>query len=77
MVTDVVGDMVTDVVTDVVTDGVTDAVTDVGDYDDPARHPRGVIHVVVGGQAVIRDGEPTGARPGQVFFPERDYSPPN
>ena len=52
------------------------AVADAGDYDDPARHPRGVVHVVVGGEAVVLDGVATGARPGRVFFAERE-SPPD
>lgn len=35
-------------------------------YDDPCRTPPGVVRVLVGGEAVVRDGQPTGARPGGV-----------
>jgi N-acyl-D-amino-acid deacylase len=39
---------------------------DEGTYDDPARTPDGVLGVWVAGQAVWRDGQATGARPGGV-----------
>jgi N-acyl-D-amino-acid deacylase len=33
-------------------------------YETPRRHPKGVAHVVVNGEFVVRDGETTGATPG-------------
>jgi N-acyl-D-amino-acid deacylase len=39
---------------------------DDGTYDDPVRTPDGVLGVWVAGQAVWRDGQATGARPGGV-----------
>lgn len=33
----------------------------------PARHPAGFVHVWVNGQAVVRDGQRTEARPGRVL----------
>jgi N-acyl-D-amino-acid deacylase len=33
-------------------------------FDTPRRHPKGVDHVVVNGEFVVRDGETTGATPG-------------
>jgi N-acyl-D-amino-acid deacylase len=44
-----------------------DRVVDTATFDDPARFPIGIHHVVVGGQLVIRDGELTGARSGTVL----------
>jgi N-acyl-D-amino-acid deacylase len=41
-------------------------IEDVGTYADPARPPRGIRSVFVGGVEVARDGAPTGARPGGV-----------
>jgi len=38
-----------------------------GGYDNPREHPVGVRHVVVNGVVVVRDGETTGARPGQTI----------
>lgn len=35
-------------------------------YDHPRRFATGVLHVLVNGIPVLRDGEPTGATPGQV-----------
>jgi N-acyl-D-amino-acid deacylase len=43
------------------------AVIDRGTFDDPNRYPDGIHHVFVNGEAVVRDGQPTGARPGQVL----------
>jgi N-acyl-D-amino-acid deacylase len=43
-----------------------DRVAQVGDFLDPANYPDGVSDVVVGGEFVVRDGEHTGARPGEV-----------
>ncbi len=42
-------------------------VQDTGSYADPLQHPEGVVHVVVNGQVVVRDGALTGARPGRVL----------
>lgn len=46
-----------------------DTVADVGTYDDPRRYPTGISAVVVNGEAVVRDGAPTGARPGRPVRP--------
>lgn len=37
---------------------------------EPHQFPRGVDHVFVGGEAVVRDGELTGALPGRVLRPD-------
>ena len=37
------------------------------DYDDPARYPRGIEHVLVDGEFVIRDGSVTGETPGTAL----------
>ena len=39
---------------------------DTATYADPKQSPPGVLGVWVAGQAVVRDGVPTGARPGGV-----------
>lgn len=36
-------------------------------YDEPRRFPEGIRHVIVNGEPVILDGEPTGARPGRAL----------
>jgi N-acyl-D-amino-acid deacylase len=41
-------------------------VLDRATYDEPQRHPDGIVHVWVNGVAVVRDGTHTGARPGRV-----------
>lgn len=41
-------------------------VQDHATYDDPHRYATGVVHVFVNGEQVLRDGEHTGALPGQV-----------
>jgi N-acyl-D-amino-acid deacylase len=41
-------------------------VTDNATFDDPHRYASGVVHVLVNGTPVIRDGEHTGALPGRV-----------
>ena len=41
-------------------------VTDHASYDTPHQYATGVLHVLVNGQPVLRNGEHTGARPGQV-----------
>lgn len=42
-------------------------VRDTGTFDDPLQHPEGIVHVVVNGRVVVRDGQLTGARPGRVL----------
>ena len=36
-------------------------------YDQPRRFPTGIEHVLVNGEPVVLDGEPTGARPGRAL----------
>ncbi len=36
-------------------------------YEDPLRPPRGIPHVLVDGEFVVRDGETTGATPGRAL----------
>lgn len=36
-------------------------------YEDPFLLPEGIVHVFVNGIAAVRDGEPTGRRPGRVL----------
>lgn len=52
---------------------VFDAATiiDRSDWDHPNRFAEGVIHVVVNGVPVLRDGAMTGEAPGRVLRPER------
>ena len=42
-------------------------VADVATYDDPARHPIGVAHVIVNGLLAVRDGVETGERAGRLL----------
>lgn len=42
-----------------------DTVCDRNSFEDPVRTATGIRHVVVNGTPVLRDGEPTGARPGR------------
>jgi N-acyl-D-amino-acid deacylase len=42
------------------------AIQDHATYDQPHQYAAGVIHVLVNGTPVIRDGEHTGAKPGRV-----------
>jgi N-acyl-D-amino-acid deacylase len=42
-------------------------VTDRATYEQPHQYAEGVLHVFVNGEPVLRDGEPTGARPGRVL----------
>ncbi len=42
------------------------AVADHSTFQDPHRYATGVVHVWVNGEAVVRDGEHTGATPGRV-----------
>jgi N-acyl-D-amino-acid deacylase len=48
-----------------------DTVADRATFESPHRYPVGIVHVWVAGEAVIRDGEQTGALPGRVVRPER------
>jgi N-acyl-D-amino-acid deacylase len=41
-------------------------VTDHATFEEPHQYASGVVHVFVNGEPVLRDGEPTGARPGRV-----------
>jgi N-acyl-D-amino-acid deacylase len=43
-----------------------ESVQDRATYEQPMQFPAGIPHVIVGGKLVIRDSEPTGARPGTV-----------
>ncbi len=40
-------------------------VRDLATFEKPHRYSQGMVHVFVNGQAVLRDGEPTGATPGR------------
>jgi len=42
-------------------------VIDCATFEKPHQYPQGIKHVLVNGQAVIRNGEHTGARPGKVL----------
>jgi N-acyl-D-aspartate/D-glutamate deacylase len=44
-----------------------DSVLDRATFEDPHRYPVGIVHVIVNGQLVIREGEHTGARSGRVL----------
>ena len=41
-------------------------IADHATFSDPHRYASGVVHVFVNGVQVLRDGEHTGATPGQV-----------
>ena len=41
-------------------------------YAAPHRYATGMVHVLVNGEPVLRDGEHTGARPGRVLVPARE-----
>jgi N-acyl-D-amino-acid deacylase len=41
-------------------------VADTADYADPVQYPRGIPHVLVAGQPVVRHGAMTGSRPGSA-----------
>jgi N-acyl-D-amino-acid deacylase len=45
-------------------------IQDQATYLDSRRTSRGVVHVLVNGEVVVQDGEPTGARPGRVLRAE-------
>jgi N-acyl-D-aspartate/D-glutamate deacylase len=42
-------------------------IADRGTYEEPKQFPAGILHVLVNGAAVVRDGAPTGARPGRAL----------
>jgi N-acyl-D-amino-acid deacylase len=44
-----------------------DTVAETGDFLDPAVYPAGIDHVLVNGEFVVRDGDHTGERPGDVI----------
>lgn len=44
-----------------------DRIEDRASFTDPHRYPVGVIHVLVNGKSVIRDGSLTGRKPGRVL----------
>lgn len=44
-----------------------DQVQEVSTFEDPKKYPKGIVHVLVNGVIVMRDGELTGARPGIVL----------
>ena len=44
-----------------------ETVIDRATFDHPHQYPVGIPHVFVAGQAVVRDGEVTGARPGVIL----------
>ena len=48
-----------------------ETVDDPADYADPHRYATGVVHLLVDGQPVIRDGVLTGQRPGRVLRKKR------
>jgi N-acyl-D-amino-acid deacylase len=41
-------------------------VIDRATFADPLQTSAGIVHVVVGGVAVVENGQPTGARPGRA-----------
>jgi len=47
-----------------------DTIQDIATYDHPKRHPEGIPFVIVNGQLVKDNGEPTGARPGRALKSE-------
>ncbi len=44
-----------------------ETVSDRATYEEPRRYPAGIVHVVVNGSIVLRDGEQLPARPGRVL----------
>ena len=44
-----------------------DKVNDLSTFEDPHQYSEGAVHVFVGGDAVLLNGEMTGARPGRVL----------
>ena len=45
------------------------AVADPSTYLEPFQYSRGITAVLVNGQAVLENGQPTGARPGRALRP--------
>jgi N-acyl-D-aspartate/D-glutamate deacylase len=44
-----------------------DRIQDLATYEDPHRFSVGMVHILVNGQLVLRDGSLTGAKPGRVL----------
>jgi len=44
-----------------------DKIEDLADYQHPHRCAKGVSHVWVTGEAVLREGKSTGERPGRIL----------
>jgi N-acyl-D-aspartate/D-glutamate deacylase len=44
-----------------------DSVKDTATFQEPIQYSVGIKHVVIRGETVVRDEQPTGARPGRVF----------
>ncbi len=44
-----------------------DRIIDKGTYQDPCRHPEGIIHVMVNGVFAMKNGALTGERPGRAL----------
>ena len=44
-------------------------VSDTATYDQPHQYAKGIFHVIVNGQFVIRDATHTGTRPGRILKP--------
>ena len=44
-----------------------DTVTDKATFDDPSQFPDGIPYVFVAGEAVVSEGEHSGATPGRVL----------
>jgi N-acyl-D-aspartate/D-glutamate deacylase len=42
-------------------------IADVATYDEPARHPVGIDHVVVNGRLAVTDSAETDERPGRLL----------
>src|SRR5262249_10416524 len=47
-------------------------VQDAATYKDPHHYAEGIIHVFVNGEQVIKNGQPTGARPGKALRHRRN-----
>jgi N-acyl-D-amino-acid deacylase len=53
-----------------------EAITDRAQYTDPHHYAEGVVHVLVNGQFVLRDGTMTGTKPGRFLRRTRGAGPP-